>query len=189
MNHSDIYKLVFDQGGFLLGLEYHTGGKSLRILSDEKPREGLYVAASRVLAIGIALYELPEKLNVGFKSISFSNGDDPGSIVQAEGFEKKVKLILPKISNKEIYKTIAGDYSVDPENLQNIFNLAVRELKEEILVYIRGQRQQLSFEFNAEQEELFAKEGEEILKMGEKIRKRAAADRVVSFPGNESAAQ
>lgn len=187
MDHGDIYKLSLDQGGFQIGLEYQTGGKSIRILSNERPREGLYVSASRVLAVAIAFYALPESLHVGFKSISFSNGEEPGSTVQAEGFEKKVKLLLPKISSKEIKKTIEGDYIADPENIQNIFNLAVRDLKEEILVYIRGQRQQLSFEFTEEQSADLLKKGEEILEEGERIRKRAVADKITLFPTAQAA--
>jgi hypothetical protein len=184
MDNTEIYKLTLNPVGFTIGLEFHTGGKDLRILSKEQPRQGLYVACARVVAIGIDFYELPDSLQVGLKSIAFSNSDDPGSVVQAEGFIKKIRLQLPKISRKEIKRRVGREeeYEVDPENLQNKFNLAVKDLRDEILFYIRGQRQQLSFEFSSE-------DAEQILAVGEKLRGRSAAERVVNFPGSKSAAQ
>lgn len=184
MDTTEIYKLTLNPTGFTIWLEYHTGGKSLRVLSNERPREGLYVACARVVSAGIEFFELPASLQFGFKSIAFSSGDEPGSVVQAEGFIKKIRLQLPKISNKEIKRRYGGEeeYVVDPENLQNKFNLAVKELREEILVYIRGQRQQISFEFENEQAESINAQHESIIEAGERIRDRAVADKVTKFP-------
>jgi hypothetical protein len=164
--------MVFDQDGYKLGLEYHTGGKDFRILSDEDSRGGLYSAATNVLARAIDLLPLPHSLQFGLKAISFSNGDEPGSKIIAESFEKKIRLILPKIPRKEIYKN--GEIDVD--NPLNIFNDAVKELKGEIEFYIHGQRQQLAFDFEKDQE-------------AENEKSREVADRITNFPKAKSAAQ
>jgi len=172
MDNTEIYKLTLNPAGFIIGLEFHAGGKDLRILSNEEPRQGLYVACARVLALGIDFYELPDSLQFGLKSIAFSNGDEPGSIVQGEGFIKKIRLQLPKISRKEIKRRVGGEeeYEVDPENPQNKFNLAVKDLKDEILFYIRGQRQQIAFEFESDDED-----------------ERAVADKITKFPSAKAA--
>jgi hypothetical protein len=172
MDNTDIYKLTLEPKEYKVGLEYHTGGKDLRVLSEDRPREGLYASCVRVLALGLAFYNLPQGLHVGFKSIEFSNGEEPGSVVKAEGFEKKIKLQLPKISYKEIMKRVGEELFADPDNIQNQFNLAVKDLKDEILFYIRGQRQQLAFEFGSDDED-----------------ERAVSDKITNFPRANSAAQ
>lgn len=174
MEDTAIYKLTLYPKDFVIGLEYYTGGNDLRVRSDDKPREGLFAACARVLSLALAFCDLPTGLHVGFKSIEFPTGDEPGSVVKAEGLEKKIKLQLPKISSKVVERRVAGgsewDREVDPEHPQNKFNLAVKDLREEILFYIRGQRQQLAFSFEGEEED-----------------ERAVADKITRFPGAKAA--
>jgi len=59
MNHDDLFKIDIG-GNFLVCVEYQTGGRLLRVSSNDKPRSQLYVVASRVLAKALAILAPPK---------------------------------------------------------------------------------------------------------------------------------
>jgi hypothetical protein len=209
MTHDDLFKI--DLGGtFLVCLDYHTGGKLLRVSANDKPRDRLYVVAARVLALAYSLYNVPDALSLRFKSASFSSGNDGGTVLVAEGYDNKIKLSFPKIPSKEVTKSHFENgvkvYEVDPDHPRNKFNAELDDLKDEILCYIRGQGQQLSLEFNQMEMTEIVQEGidlgllkekdkegvtetYDVLKARAKYRggKRAVAERVIEFPGAQAA--
>jgi hypothetical protein len=165
-----IHKLVFNPGNYEVGIEYDHQGRSFRIQADDKPRDGLMLAASRVGAMALKVYDLPQGLRFSIKSISFSQGEEPGTVVVLEG--SHAKLSMEKIEDKEVEKYVkdehGGHREFDTDHPQNIFNDEVKNLKDEIIHYIKGQRQQLTFEFEKEQSTNLLDEGIMIDHLSEK---------------------
>jgi signal recognition particle subunit SEC65 len=140
---------------YLVGILFETGGRELRMLSNETPCSGLYEAAALVVLQVRKYLELPE-CPYSLKEISFGAEDSTISFF-APSRGGDIKVSLPKIDAKEVVKVRKeGGIKIeeyDEDHPRNHVNEAIRALRGELEHYIKGVRQQMSFEFERDQNE------------------------------------
>lgn len=148
-----IEKITFGPTGYRVGIEYSHKGRSFRMRTCDAPREGLFVSARKATEAALRYRGFPGDLSVGISSFTFAEGSDPGTSIVLEGMH--AKLALDKIDSREVtrkIKTGPNEWSLeyDEDDPRNLFNVEIRELVEEIVFFVNGQRIQLQLEFNEE---------------------------------------
>jgi hypothetical protein len=131
-----------------------------------------------------------------FSSIAISHGDDPVSRLVLEipiPENDPAKLQCPAVDRRSVLDFESGEYL--KENPRNVYNRFVTVLENAVKDYVQGKRQQMSFEFEADETDAMADalgvDDPEVKKITAWQRRKAkeavTADRILPFGKTEPA--
>jgi hypothetical protein len=144
----DILSFKIKDNGYTV--EY-TGMNIVRITSSDRPRTELFQKLNLLIQASRFLFKFPFDSAL-FSSLSISHGDAPKSRLIMEipvPGNDAAKLQCPAIVRAVRLDPKTEEYL--EEDPRNVYNQCVSAVEIEIKKYVRGKRQQMSFEFSADE--------------------------------------
>jgi hypothetical protein len=173
----------------------YAGLDTVRIKSSDRPKAELFQALNLLIRAAEILFGFPFS-QTGFSSIAISHGDAPVSRLVLEipvPENDPAKLQCPAVDRGNVLHFETGEYLQDDP--RNVYNKCVTKVEEAVKDYVQGKRQQMSFEFSADEADAMAEalgvDDPEVKKIATWQRQRAkeavAADRILPFGKTEAA--
>jgi hypothetical protein len=145
-----IYGFKIDDG---YQVEYSTRplGDVIRLDTVDGPRKELFEAVNDLVRTALAHFGLAD-MGVYFRQVKITDGDEPKSKIElnvaCRNAEKRARLQLPTVSRREVVDAVTDEPA--EFDTRNIYNRALNQFIEEAQEYVRGKRQQMSFDFEDE---------------------------------------